>query len=40
MLHWFSQRGEEPFDWSTPEGRMLSIKKIVDQSFMEDAGDE
>ena len=40
ILHWFSQRGEEPFDWSTPEGRMLSIKKIVDQSFVEDAGDE
>lgn len=40
ILHWFSQRGEEPFDWSTPEGRMLSIKRIVDQSFAEDEGDE
>ncbi len=40
ILHWFSQRGEEPFDWSTPEGRMLSIKRIVDQSFAEDADDE
>lgn len=39
-LHWFSQRGEEPFDWSTPEGRMLSIKKIIDQSFAEGASDE
>lgn len=40
MLHWFSQRGEEPFDWSTPEGRMLSIKRIIDQSFAEGAEDE
>lgn len=39
-LHWFSQRGEDPFDWTTPEGRMLSIKRIVDQSFAKDAHDE
>ena len=39
-LHWFSQRGEEPFDWSTPEGRMQSIKKIVDQSFAGGQNDE
>lgn len=33
VLHWFSQRGDEQFNWSSPESRMLSIKKIVDQSF-------
>lgn len=40
VLHWFSQKGEEHFDWSSPEGRMLSIKKIVDQSFAEGSNDE
>lgn len=33
VLYWFSQKGEEAFDWSTPEGRMLSIKRIVGQSY-------
>lgn len=37
VLHWFSERdGEDRFDWSSPEGRMLSIKKIVDFSFEAD----
>lgn len=40
VLYWFSQRGDDPFNWSTPESRMLSIKKIVDQSFSEDGIDE
>lgn len=32
-LHWFSQRSDELFDWTSPEGRMLSIKRIIDLSF-------
>lgn len=39
VLHWFSQRGEDAFDWSSPEGRMLSIKKIVDQNFLDGDND-
>lgn len=41
VLHWFSQRGgDDPFNWSTPESRMLSIKRIVDQSFSGGGTDE
>lgn len=40
VLFWFSQRGDDLFNWSTPESRMLSIKKIVDQSFSGGGVDE
>jgi len=40
VLYWFSQRGDDPFNWSSPESRMLSIKKIVDQSFSAGGVDE
>ena len=33
VLHWFSERGDEPFIWSTPEERLISIKRIIEQGF-------
>lgn len=41
VLHWFSERdADKPFDWGTPEGRLLSIKRIVDLSFEVDDTNE
>lgn len=40
VLHWFSQKSADvPFNWTTPEDRLLSIKQIVDLCFEADEND-